>query len=64
MQEIETTIHALAAIAFLLYLTPAIGAFGVSARGARRFQRAALLIFAIAMALAIGATIHWSMEGP
>ena len=59
MTDLEQTIRALAAVAFLLYLTARIEAFGLSQRMARRVQRLGFVLFAVAMAIALWATFDW-----
>jgi hypothetical protein len=62
MFDLEFAIRALALAALALFLTPA-SALGLSARSRRFVRRAAIALLTLAIAAAIGATLHWFLKG-
>jgi hypothetical protein len=62
MFDLEFALRALALAALALFLTP-VEALGLSPRARRFCRRAAIWLLAIAMTVALGATLVWLVTG-
>ena len=62
MPEMDQLLRALSLIALLLYITPAVSRFRISARGAVKFRRAGILLLGVGVAITAVATLKWFMR--
>jgi hypothetical protein len=58
----DQMLQVMGSLALLLFLTPGAFRRWLSDRSARRLQRGGMVLLAGALAIAIGATIRWSVQ--